>query len=84
MTILLGEVKYEISLTVDINDAKMVEWAKVYLEKLVMDQIDSCNLIPNMDVREFDDRETVDPDDLGDRDMEHYQYNKKLQEGEEE
>jgi len=82
--ILLGEVKYETSLTVDLNDGKMCDWAAEYLEQTVSEQIESGLFVHNVVMREFDDRETVDPDDPEDRDMEHYLYNKKLQEDENE
>jgi len=65
-----GEVRYEISMTVDINNGKMCDWAAEYIEKVAFDQVRDGTYIDNVTMHEY-----PNPTE---KDQEAYEYNQKL------
>jgi hypothetical protein len=70
MAIQLGEVRYEITMTVDVTDARMLDWAAERLEAVVTDQIKDGTFVENVTIHAY-----PDPTE---KDQKAFEYNQKL------
>jgi hypothetical protein len=70
MAIQLGEVRYEITMTVDVTDGKMLDWATERIEQIVTSQIKDRTFVENVTIHAF-----VDPTE---QEQKRYEYNYKM------